>query len=67
MKCKIPVKSPLQPKSLSQQGPLAEDAPSSSSCLSPGKEKCEGRDELCKQNEVENGKELRDQLSTAHM
>lgn len=35
--------------------------------FSPGKEKWEGNYELCKQNEVQNGKELRDQLSTAHM
>lgn len=34
---------------------------------SPGKEKWEGKAELCKQNKVENGKELRDQLSTAQM
>lgn len=68
VKCKMPIKSPLQPKSLSQQGPLVEDASSSSlSCLPHGKEKWKGKDELCKQNKVENGKELRDQLSPAHM
>lgn len=67
VKCKMPIKSSLQPKSLSQQGPLVEDASSSLSCLPPGKEKWKGKDELCKQNKIENGKELRDQLSPAHM
>lgn len=67
VKCKMPIKSPLQPKSLAQQGPLVEDASSSLSCLPPGKEKWKEKDELCKQNKVENGKELRDQLSPAHM
>lgn len=67
MKCKIPVKSPLETKSPFQQSPLAEDVLSSLSCLPPGKEKWEGKDEVCKQNKAENEKELRDQLGTAHM